>query len=135
MAVSGQGIVAGIAVQFVSAGPAGNGFFGLRTLQSQTVLHQSVQCNRFVGEPERDVSTSRIQEIIGNLNGIAAVIAEQNQVVAILAEAHFIGFDIDKPESLCTLIIRHKVRTVSFGKDVGIVSLAAVEFVVARTAD
>ena len=90
--------------------------------------------DRLIGEPERDVSTSRIQEIIGNLNGIIAVIAEQNQVVAILAEAHFIGFDIGEPESLCTLIVRHKVRTVPFGKDVGIVPFAAVELVIAGTA-
>ena len=31
-------------------------------------------------------------------------------------------------------MIRHEVRTVSFGKDVGIVSLAAVELVIADTA-
>ena len=135
LTIAVQDIVTGMTIQFVSAGPAGNGFLGLRTLQSQTVLHQSVQCNGFIGELERDVSTSRIQEIIGNPNGIAAVIAEQDQIVSVLAETHFIGFDIGEPESLCTLIVRHKVRTVPFGKDVGIVPFVAVELVIAGTAD
>ena len=74
-------------------------------------------------------------EIINSPNGIAAVIAEQDQIVSDLAELNFAGFDIGKPESLFALIICHKVRTVSFGKDIGIVPLTAVEFVVARTAD
>ena len=86
------------------------------------------------GELERDVSISFMIEIINSPNGIAAVIAEQDQIVSVPAELNFAGFDIGKPESLFTLMIRHEVRTVSFGKDVGVVPLAAVQLVITGTA-
>ena len=124
-----------MAVQLISARPTINGFIGIRSLQGQTVLHQVVQGNGFIGELEGEISIFLTHEIIGYLDGITTVVTEQNQVVSLLAELHFSRFDTIEAESLITLIIQHIIRTVSLGKHIGIVPRTAVEFVVARTAD
>ena len=84
---------------------------------------------------EGEISIFLTHEIIGYLDGITVVIAEQNQVVSLLAELHFSRFDIIEAESLITLCIQHIIRTVSLGKHIGIVPRTAVELIVARTAD
>ena len=124
-----------MAVQLISARPTVNGFIGIRSLQGQTVLHQVVQGNGFVSELEGEISIFLTQEIIGYLDGITTVIAEQNQVVSLLAELHFSRFDIIEAESLITLCIQHIIRTVSLGKHIGIVPSTAIELIIARTAD
>ena len=124
-----------MAVQLISARPTVNGFIGFSALQGQTVLHQVVQRNGFIGELEGEISIFLTQEIIGYLDGITVVIAEQNQVVSLLAELHFSRFDIIEAESLITLCIQHIIRTVSLGKHIGIVPSTAIELIIARTAD
>ena len=89
----------------------------------------------FVSELECGISIFRTCEIIGYLDGIATVVTEQNQIVVGTAELHLFCLDIDKAESLFTLGIRYKIRTVSFSKHIGIVPGTAVELIVAYTAD
>ena len=89
----------------------------------------------FVSELEGEISIFRTCEIIGYLDGITTVVTEQNQIVVGTAELHLFCLDIDKAESLFTLGIRYKIRTVSLGKHIGIIPGTAVELIVAHTTD
>ena len=88
-----------------------------------------------VGKLEFDIPIRIAPKIIADFDGITAVIAEQFQIVADSAELHLARIDAVETEHLLALFVRNTVRTVPLGKDVGVVSRAAVELVVACAAD
>ena len=89
-----------------------------------------------VGKLEFDIPIRIAPKIIADFDRITAVIAEQFQIVAInAAELHLVCFDAVETEGLFPFVVRHLVRTVPLGKDVGVVSRTAVELVVSCAAD
>ena len=109
LTASVQGIVTAMSVQFVSARPSVDGFIGIRSLQSQTILHQVVQRNGLVGKLEFDVSIFIAPKVIADFDRIIAVIAEQFQIAVDSAEMHLARINAVETEHLLTLSVRHIV--------------------------